>query len=207
MDTLARYFGTIPADQAEMLRRYHALIVQWNSKINLISRKDIGNFWRKHILPCLCISKVLRFVPGSSAVDVGTGGGLPGIPLAITNGDVNFTLVDSVGKKILAVENMVKKLALKHVRVINARIENMEEKFDYVVARAVTDLPNFLKNIGNICRNGTRIFYIKGADFTDETCGLSHVRIHNMGELLGDDDFADKVIIEIRNEQQKNSLA
>ncbi|MDR3274246.1 MAG: 16S rRNA (guanine(527)-N(7))-methyltransferase RsmG [Puniceicoccales bacterium] len=201
MDAMARYYGEIPTDQVEKLCRYHLLISEWNTKVNLISRKDIENFWSKHIIPCLSINKVVRFKPEASVVDVGTGGGLPGIPLAIANGGTNFTLVDSIGKKALAVDDMAKKLALKRVKVRNSRVEEVAEKFDYIVARAVANLTDFLKNVSGLCKKDTQIFYIRGSDFGGELQGISNFYVHNIGKLLDDDDFADKVIVEIRNEK------
>ncbi|MDR0680167.1 MAG: 16S rRNA (guanine(527)-N(7))-methyltransferase RsmG [Puniceicoccales bacterium] len=200
MDAVARCLDIIAADQMEKLCHYHLLISEWNTKINLISRGDMDNFWTKHIVPSLCINKVVQFVPGSSVIDVGTGGGLPGIPLAITNGAVKFTLVDSIGKKTFAVDDMVKKLALKNVTVKNLRVEGLGEKFDYVIARAVSNLSTFLKNIGSVCKKETRIFYIRGNDFGDEMKKLGNIRIHNMEKLLNDANFTPKVIIEIYNE-------
>jgi 16S rRNA (guanine527-N7)-methyltransferase len=199
MDAVIRYFGALSADQIEKIRLYGTLIADWNTRVNLVSRKDIENFLPKHIVQCLCISKIVRFTPGTSVIDVGTGGGLPGIPLAIVNDGVNFTLIDSIGKKVLAVGDMVKKLALKHVRVRNARVEDVDEQFDYVVARAVTNLSNFLKNIAGICGKGTRIFYIGGGDFGGELQKIGNCTVHNMGALLGDGKFADKAIVEVCN--------
>ncbi|MDR0595148.1 MAG: 16S rRNA (guanine(527)-N(7))-methyltransferase RsmG [Puniceicoccales bacterium] len=199
MEEMVRYFGVISTDQMEKLCHYHLLISEWNTKINLVSRGDMENFWTKHIVPSLCINKVVQFAPGSSVIDVGTGGGLPGIPLAITNGAVKFTLVDSIGKKTSAVGDMVKKLALNNVTVKNFRVENLGEKFDYVVARAVSNLPTFLENIGGVCKKETRIFYIRGNDFSDEMEKFGNIRVHNMEKLLGDTSFATKVIVEIYN--------
>jgi 16S rRNA (guanine527-N7)-methyltransferase len=197
MDTISRYLSTIPPSKIEKLRLYHSLISEWNVKINLISRKDMGNFFHRHIVPCLCINKIVKFAPGSSVIDVGTGGGLPGIPLAIVNGDTNFTLVDSIGKKIIAVDDMVKKLALDNVKTKNIRVEMLSDKFDCVVARAVSNLPKFLKDVRNICKKDTRIFYIKGGDFTGELQNVARYRVHAIGTLLGDGTFGDKSIIEI----------
>lgn len=194
-----RYFDTLSVDQTEKIRLYGALIADWNTRINLVSRKDVGNFLPKHVVQCLCISKIVQFAPGTSVIDVGTGGGLPGIPLAIVNGGANFTLVDSIGKKVSAVDDMIKRLTLKHVRVKNARVESVREQFDYVVARAVTNLSNFLKAVSGICRRGTRIFYIRGNDFGNELRKMDNCNVYNMGALLDDDKFADKVIIEICN--------
>jgi 16S rRNA (guanine527-N7)-methyltransferase len=198
MDVVTNYFGELSPVQLGKLQLYYSLIAEWNAKINLISRRDIGNFYCKHIIPCLSIGKVVNFARGTSVIDVGTGGGLPGIPLAIANGEACFTLVDSIGKKTVALNDMVKKLALPNVRVRNTRVENMGGKFDYIIARAVGCLADFLKNVGALRKESTRIFYIKGGDFADELVGVEH-RIHNIGALLGDEKFGDKVILEIFN--------
>lgn len=194
-----RYFDALSADQIEKIRLYGTLIADWNTRVNLVSRKDIENFFSKHVVQCLCISKIVRFTPGTSVIDVGTGGGLPGIPLAIVNDGANFTLIDSIGKKVFAVGDMVKKLALKRVRAINGRVENLGEQFDYVVARAVTNLSDFLKNIAGICRKDTRVFYIGGGDFGGELRKIGNCTVHSMGMLLGDGKFADKAIVEVCN--------
>lgn len=197
MDIIERYFPNLPAEQISKLLLYFQLITEWNTKINLISRKDIGNFIYRHIIPCLCINRIITFEKGNFVIDVGTGGGLPGIPLAITNPDVRFQLVDSVGKKIFAVNDMLFQLELNNVSTQNVRVEQINEKFDYIVARAVTDLPDFLKNVKHLRKKTTHILYLKGGDFLNELKNISRYYIHNIREMLDDATLGDKVILEI----------
>ncbi len=197
MDYIIDRFPEISFNQIKCLVEYQRLITDWNQKINLISRKDIGNFVHRHIVPCLCINRVVRFCNSDSIIDVGTGGGLPGIPLAITNTSANFCLVDSVKKKICAVQDMVASLVLNNVHTKCIRVEEIEQKYKYIVARAVTNFPNFLTYIRNIKKNTTKIFYIKGGNFLEELKNIENYRIHNIGEMLDDEALKDKVIIEI----------
>ena len=176
---------------------YEKLLLEWNEKINLISRKDTENFIYRHVLPCLCINRVCGFKKNSSIADVGTGGGLPGIPLAITNPTIKFTLIDSIGKKIAAVSDIISALNLANVVTKNARAEDVGEKFDYIVARAVANFPTFLKNIETMRNKETKIFYIKGIDCEEELHCVGSYNIHNVGTLLDDVNFKDKVIVEI----------
>lgn len=197
MNYLSEHFPELSASQLERLEKYQALITRWNAKINLISRKDIGNFLYRHVAPCLCLNRVFSFPSGVRVIDVGTGGGLPGIPLAITNPDATFRLIDSIGKKIAAVKDIVNQLGLSNVSTENIRAEQMVEKFDYIVARAVTNLPNFLKNIKRLVGENTRIFYLKGGDFSEELRDIPRYNLHNIGEILDDDGLHDKVLLEI----------
>jgi 16S rRNA (guanine527-N7)-methyltransferase len=146
----------------------------WNEKINLISRKDIDSLYEKHILHSLAIAKIIDFRPGTRILDVGTGGGFPGIPLAILFPTCQFVLVDSIGKKIKVVQAVAEELNLKNVTAIHGRVEDVKEEFDFVISRAVTSFPVFVglvkKNISrkaiNALPNG--IIYLKGGDLQDE---------------------------------------
>ncbi len=158
MDYIIDRFPEISFNQIKCLAEYRRLITDWNQKINLISRKDIENFVHRHIVPCLCINRVVKFCNSDSIIDVGTGGGLPGIPLAITNTSANFCLVDSVKKKICAVQDMVASLGLKNVDVKGVRVEEIKQKYKYIVARAVTNFPNFLTYIKNIKKRLQKFF-------------------------------------------------
>jgi len=169
-----RYFPNLSATQQAQISKLKALYEFWNEQINVISRKDMDNFYERHVLHSLAIAKVLDFKPASSILDIGTGGGFPGIPLAILFPECQFLLVDSIGKKIKVVEEVAKALELKNVKAVHKRAEEIHEQFDFIVSRAVTAMPKFLawvkgkfkpENI-NSFPNG--ILYLKGGDLKDE---------------------------------------
>ena len=174
MDIILKYFPGLNEKQLEQFSQLEALYSDWNSKINVISRKDMDEFYERHVLHSLGIAKLIRFVPGTKILDVGTGGGFPGIPLAILFPEVNFHLVDSIGKKIKVVRNVTEQLNLKNVKAEQIRAEQLIDGYDFVVSRAVTRLPEFVpwvqKNIAkkqmNALPNG--ILYLKGGDLTEE---------------------------------------
>jgi len=174
MDIILKYFSGLTQDQLNQFSQLEALYSDWNSKINVISRKDMDEFYERHVLHSLGIAKLIRFVPGTKILDVGTGGGFPGIPLAILYPEVNFHLVDSIGKKIKVVKSVAEELNLKNVKADQIRAEQLNEKYDFVVSRAVIRLPEFVpwvqKNITkkqmNALPNG--ILYLKGGDLTEE---------------------------------------
>lgn len=174
MEQIKQYFANFSQEQLNLLSQFELLIKEWNEKINLISRKDIDNLTEHHILHSLAIGKVIKFVPGTRIIDVGTGGGFPGIPLAIMFPEVQFHLIDSIGKKILVVNHIVETLSLPNVTATQSRAENVKEKFDFVVSRAVTDIPTFIKftrhlissNDKNALPNG--ILYLKGGNLQSE---------------------------------------
>ena len=191
-------FAELSDEEVTKLARYVSLLLEWNAKINLISRKDVGNVIVKHIIPCLSIIRVTIFREYDHVLDIGTGGGLPGIPLAIENPHCNFVLLDSIKKKIVAVEDMVEKLGLKNVEVVNDRAENIHKKFDKIVARAVTNLGDFLLYASKLVKTPGRIFYLKGGDFADDLKNIKNYKLHNMASLTGLRDLDDKVILEIK---------
>lgn len=174
MDTIKKYFAEIPARQLEQLEAMLPFYEEWNSKINLVSRKDMEHFFEHHILHSLAIAKYVRFVPQTKVMDVGTGGGFPGIPLAILFPESNFLMVDSIGKKIMVVNTAIEHLGLQNASAIQQRAEEVKEKFDFIVSRAVTNLPEFVGWVGqsfhgrsrNIKPNG--ILYLKGGDLRAE---------------------------------------
>lgn len=160
------FFKDITAEQEEMFARLTPLYEDWNSKINVVSRKDIDKLQLHHVLHSLAIAKFAQmaeiFKPGTKIMDVGTGGGFPGIPLAIMFPEVDFLLVDSIGKKIKVVTEVANALGLKNVRAVKARAEEIDEKFDFVVSRAVTDLGNFIPWVKGKYSKG--VIYLKGGD-------------------------------------------
>ncbi|MDR1457800.1 MAG: 16S rRNA (guanine(527)-N(7))-methyltransferase RsmG [Puniceicoccales bacterium] len=194
---IAKIFPRLEESQLHRLVEYSKLLGEWNEKINLISRKDIQNVIDRHIIPSLSISAVESFTRGEDVLDIGTGGGLPGIPLAIVCRETRFTLMDSVGKKIIAVNDMVKRLNLQNVKTINIRAEDFFDRFDKIVGRAVTNLADFLKYSKKLLKPNGKIFYLKGGDYTNDL-GLPNVwNSYNVAEITGIRELEDKVILEI----------
>jgi len=154
---ISTYFPDLSDKQREQFSALTDLYTFWNAQINVVSRKDMGDFLERHVLHSLGIAKVMPFESGTKVLDVGTGGGFPGIPLAILFPDVDFYLVDSIGKKIKVVRAVAQELGLKNVRSAHERAENINEKFDFVVSRAVTRMPTFLKwiegKLSLFCKN------------------------------------------------------
>lgn len=174
MQLLKKYFPDLDAKQLELFEKLGPLYSEWNEKINVISRQDIDNLYLHHILHSLSIAKLIRFSPGTMIMDVGTGGGFPGIPLAILFPEADFYLIDSIGKKITVVNEIAKSLGLENVVAEQKRVEEVQVTFDFIVSRAVTNLPDFIKmtkkNISeesfNSLTNG--ILYLKGDDASQE---------------------------------------
>jgi len=174
MDIILKYFPNITPLQKEQFAALKPLYEDWNSKINVISRKDIGNFYLHHVLHSLAIAKFLTFTDGSEIIDVGTGGGFPGIPLSILFPKVHFLLLDSVAKKIKVVKSVIQEIDLQNAEAEQNRAENYKGKFDFIVSRAVTSLPDFFKQTRhlvalqqkNAVPNG--ILYLKGGNIDRE---------------------------------------
>ena len=175
---ILKYFPEITDEQKQQFEKLEKLYTEWNEKINVISRKDMDGLYEKHILHSLGIAKVMPFADDTKVLDVGTGGGFPGIPLAILFPEVSFTLIDSIGKKIKVVEAVSEGLGLKNVTAVHGRAEKLKEKFHFVVSRAVTQMPEFLrwlkgkfeKEQFNERHNG--VLYLKGGDLAEELAGL-----------------------------------
>ncbi|UQB69494.1 16S rRNA (guanine(527)-N(7))-methyltransferase RsmG [Epilithonimonas zeae] len=178
LELILQYFPNITNEQKNQFAELEVLYKDWNEKINVISRKDTDSLYEKHILHSLGIAKVMEFADGTKVLDIGTGGGFPGIPLAILFPNVQFTLVDSIGKKITVVKGVAESLGLKNVTAHHMRAEQLKEKFHFVVSRAVTQMPVFLtwlrgkfeKDQFNPKHNG--VLYLKGGDLAEELAGL-----------------------------------
>jgi 16S rRNA (guanine527-N7)-methyltransferase len=174
MNIISKYFTKLSPEQVESFQKLYPLYSEWNARINVISRKDIDELYERHVLHSLSIAKFIRFTPGTKVLDVGTGGGFPGIPLAVLFPEVMFHLVDSIGKKIKVVRAVAESLGLENVTAEQIRAEQLKEKYDFVVSRAVTLLPEFAgwvrKNIAatqqNAVPNG--ILYLKGGNLDSE---------------------------------------
>lgn len=166
MEELNRYFPDLTPLQKERFALLDALYREWNEKINVISRKDIDNLYEHHVLHSLAIAKAVRFPSGAKVLDVGTGGGFPGIPLAIMFPDVQFTLCDSIGKKIKVAEAVAAGISLDNVTFLNCRAESIKERFDFVVSRAVADLSDFYGWVKPLL--GGPLYYLKGGDVDEE---------------------------------------
>lgn len=174
MDLINKYFDGLSSEQLSRFEQMESLYLDWNSKINVISRKDIGELYVRHVLHSLAIAKVIDFAEGTKVIDVGCGGGFPGIPLAVLFPEVEFTLVDSIGKKITVVNEVAAALGLKNVKGIHTRAEALNQKFDFVISRAVTAFPKFVGFTRNLVSRKQKnyipngIIYLKGGDFMDE---------------------------------------
>ena len=202
MDLILKYFPNLTERQKEQFAALPDLYNDWNSKINVISRKDMDNFVEHHVLHSLAIAKVVQFKTMCDIMDLGTGGGFPGIPLAIMFPDSNFYLVDSIGKKIKVVKDVAEQLQLKNVTAEQIRAEQVQRDFDFVVSRAVTDLSQFAGWVkGKISdihyhklRNG--IIYLKGGDLTDELAPFrKKVRTWDIAEFFEEPYFETKKVI------------
>ncbi len=207
MNAIRKYFPNISEKQIKQFLELDDIYRYWNTRVNLISRKDINRLYTNHILHSLSIAKIIQFKSGTEIVDVGTGGGFPGIPLAILFPKAHFTLIDSKIKKAKIVQEISKSINLKNVVVKNDRIERENKKYDFVISRAVVKMPIFInwvkKNIkekdDNDLANG--IFYLKGGDLSDELKGIENHQF-DISEMFTEDFFKTKKVVYI-NMQKK----
>jgi 16S rRNA (guanine527-N7)-methyltransferase len=203
MELIKKYFPNLSDIQLQQFAQLKELYTEWNIKINVISRKDIENFYLHHVLHSLAIAKTNTFSDGLRILDVGTGGGFPGIPLAIYYPNIQFTLVDSIGKKILVVKEVAKALNLKNVDAVQSRVESMKGKWDVIISRAVTELPKFMVLTQNRIKKNTinnfpKIIYLKGGDIEKELSDIKRpYLINNIGEFFQEDFFSTKLVVKI----------
>lgn len=201
MDKLIEIFPSLSASQIEKFKNLPILYEDWNSKINVISRKDINFFYERHLLHSLGIAKVVQFLPNAKILDVGTGGGFPGIPLAILFPQTHFFLIDSIGKKIKVVEEVTAALELKNISVSKIRAENFNEKVDFVVSRAVTKMDVFVpwvkKNIRSTHKHSIKngILYLKGGDLTQELFKFPKAQQFDLAQHFNDAFFEMKKVV------------
>lgn len=204
MNLITKYFPKLNEKQIALFEQIEPLYAEWNAQINVISRKDFSEFYERHVLHSLGIAKLISFTPGTKILDVGTGGGFPGIPLAIMFPEVKFHLVDSIGKKIKVVNGVVESLGLENVSAEQIRAEQLTDKYDFVVSRAVTSLPEFVpwvrKNISkkqiNAMPNG--IIYLKGGDLQEETKPFKrNIFIKNLSDYFEEEFFQTKKVLHL----------
>jgi len=202
MDIIKKYFPGLTEKQESQLLALQDLYTDWNSKINLISRKDIGNLYEKHVLHSMGIAKVLRFTDGTAIMDAGTGGGFPGIPLAILFPQVRFLLTDSIGKKIKAAEDIARQIGLENVECRHTRIEDEKRTFNFVVSRAVMPLPDLVKvarkNISRQQQNALPNGFIclKGGDVKEEIKPFKNQAIeYALSDYFDEEFFKTKKVI------------
>jgi 16S rRNA (guanine527-N7)-methyltransferase len=200
MELILKYFN-LTQHQERQFRALGDLYSDWNQKINLISRKDIENLYERHILNALAIAKIIEFKKSAEVLDLGTGGGFPGLPLAILSSEVRFVLVDSIGKKLKAVEDISNKLGLKNVEVRHLRGEELEEKFDFVIGRAVCPLDKFAKMVENnikeegqhLLKNG--ILYFGAIENIKHKDILENLIEYNISDYFEEEYFKERKIL------------
>jgi 16S rRNA (guanine527-N7)-methyltransferase len=203
MDEILKYFPNLTDIQKEQFEKLDFLYHDWNEKINVISRKDIDALYTKHILHSLGIAKIINFEPGTYVLDVGTGGGFPGIPLAILFPETRFYLIDIIAKKIKVVQAVAEGLELKNVKAEQLRAENVKGDFDFIVSRAVTNMPDFVswvktkikKNNKHELKNG--ILYLKGGDLTEELKDFPKATEYNLADFFEDEFFETKKVVHV----------
>ena len=203
MKLVLKYFPNLTEDQIDKFKKLEALYQDWNLKINVVSRKDIDELYLRHVLHSLGIAKVIEFKSGSKLLDVGTGGGFPGIPLAIMFPECSFHLVDSIAKKLKVVDEVVAGLGLTNVKTTHSRVEDINEQYDFIVSRAVAAMPTFVhwvkgkiaKKQSHNLKNG--ILYLKGGDLSEELKDYKTTTIYNLSDFFDEDFYETKKVVHL----------
>jgi 16S rRNA (guanine527-N7)-methyltransferase len=203
MEAILSQFPNLTEIQILQFKKLQELYEDWNAKINVISRKDIDELYTRHVLHSLGIAKIIEFRPGSRIMDVGTGGGFPGIPLAILHPEVDFYLIDVIAKKIKVVNEVAAVLGLKNVKAEQKRAELVKQEFDFIVSRAVTNMPDFVnwvddnvsKKQNHELANG--ILYLKGGDLTEELATFPKATQYNLSDFFTDEFFETKKVVHL----------
>jgi 16S rRNA (guanine527-N7)-methyltransferase len=200
MNIILKYFPEISTDKIEKFKQLESLYIYWNQRINVISRKNINELYINHVLHSLAIAKIINFKNNTKILDVGTGGGFPGVPLAILFPDCNFTLVDSIAKKIHVVDSIVDSLKLDNICTSVTRVESLNSKHDFIVSRAVTNMSKFLNlTKGRIIKGGHNslnngIIYLKGGNLSEELKNIKN-QMYNISDYFEEDFFETKKIV------------
>lgn len=196
------YFPELTDHQQQQLNALYPLYEEWNAKINVVSRKDIEQLYLHHVLHSLAIAKAISFKPGTKVLDVGTGGGFPGVPLAILFPETDFTLVDSIGKKIKVVQEVCKGAGIKNVTAIHSRAEDLKGTWDFIVSRAVTRLEPFTRWVeGKVSKNPKHsipngILYLKGGDLDEELSEIDYpYHVYNLSDFFKEEFFETKKVV------------
>ena len=203
MEAILKQFPDLSDNQILQFQKLQGLYEDWNAKINVISRKDIDELYTRHVLHSLGIAKIIEFRPGSKIMDVGTGGGFPGIPLAILFPEVDFYLIDVIAKKIKVVNEVAAGLGLKNVKAEQKRAELVKQEFDFIVSRAVTNMPDFVswvddkvsKKQNHELANG--ILYLKGGDLTEELKAFPKATEYNLSDFFKEEFFETKKVVHL----------
>ncbi len=203
MDLILKYFPNLTEDQIDKFEKLQALYQDWNVKINVVSRKDINKLYLRHVLHSLSIAKLIRFKKGTKILDVGTGGGFPGIPLSILFPECSFHLVDSIAKKLKVVDEVIEGLSLTNVKTTHSRVEDIKGNYDFIVSRAVAAMPTFVhwvkgkitKKQKHELKNG--ILYLKGGDLTEELQHYKTATIFHLSDYYTENFFETKKLVHL----------
>jgi 16S rRNA (guanine527-N7)-methyltransferase len=203
MKLICKYFPDLTEKQVKQFEKLEPLYKDWNAKINVVSRKDIDELYLRHVLHSLAIAKVLQFKDNTKILDVGTGGGFPGVPLAIMFPECSFHLVDSINKKLKVINAVAESLDLVNIKTTHSRVESIDDTFDFILSRAVTNMPTFVnwvkrkvtKKQNNELKNG--ILYLKGGDLSEELQDYPKTTLYNLSDYFEEDFFETKKVVHL----------